>query len=125
MRTNKKILVVEDDFWLRDQLIRELEKVGYSVAGTDNALEAIDLIDEFAPNVLILDIFLPGPNGVVLLHELQSHSDLSKIPVIVCTSSSFSGNLISYLTSYGVVGVLDKTLMHPNDLTVAVRKALL
>ena len=39
-------------------------------------------------NVIILDVLLPGPNAFTLLHELQSHSDLAGIPIILCTNSA-------------------------------------
>ena len=83
----------------------------------------MDMIDKHHPHAIVLDIFMPGPNGIVLLHEMRSHSDLANIPVIVCSNSASDiphGNL----AKYGVMAVLDKTTMHPDDIVTAVRRVL-
>lgn len=119
------ILLVDDDAWLVEQFKQGLEKeLNAKVAIAPNGIEAIDMIDDRHPDVIVLDMFMPGPNGMVLLHELQSHDDLAKIPVILCSNSA-SDVRATDLTPYGVVAMLDKSTMHPEDLIVAVKKALL
>lgn len=118
------VLLVEDDKWLRDTFVDSLEKSGLQVETADHALAAIEMLDRLIPDVLVLDIFLPGPNGLLLLHEMRSHQDLGSIPAVVVTTSAehFSEE---DLEAYGVVRVLDKTVMKPGDIATAVRKALL
>jgi twitching motility two-component system response regulator PilH len=119
------ILLVEDDVWMAEQTVHNLESaLGCTVYTASNGIEAMDEIDARTPDVIVLDIFMPGPNGLVLLHELQSHTDLAKIPVIVC-SNSVADLPSKELTHYGVVNVLNKTTMHPEDLVAAVKKVLL
>ena len=48
----------------------------------------METIDRLKPNVIILDLFMPGPNGIVLLHEMQSHADLSRIPIILISNAA-------------------------------------
>ena len=119
----KTILVVEDDIWQAEQYVRTLEKAGFEASYVIHALSAIDEIDRHPPDAIVLDVFLAGPNGFVLLHELRSYSDIGNIPAILCTGSaeSITG---ADLASYGVVQVLDKASMVPEDLVVAVKKAL-
>lgn len=123
MTKGQPVLIIDDDGWLASQFERLLESAGYTVRVAANALEGMDAIDKFHPKVIVLDIFMPGPNGIVLLHEIRSHGDLAHVPVVVCTNSASDiphGNL----APYGVQQVLDKTTMHPDDIVAAVRKAL-
>lgn len=116
-------LIVEDDEWLAEQLVRTLMAAGIRSESVAHALGAIDMIDATLPDVIILDVLLAGPNAFALLHELQSHADLASIPVILCTNSAdqFSGEDIA---AYGVREVLDKAKMVPDDLVAAIKKVL-
>jgi len=118
-----RVLVIDDNEWLAKLLARRLEHGGLTVRVALNSIEALDLIDDFHPNVIILDLLMPGPNGLVLLHELQSHDDLGRIPVVVCTTSAREVTL-EQLRPYGVRLLLDKTTMQPDDIMAAVRKVL-
>ncbi len=124
MRTKRRIVVIDDDEWLVDTYTHTLAKAGYEVARAANALEAVQVIDTFQPDVIILDIFMPGPNGVALLHELQSYPDLARIPVIVVTNAARDIRH-GALTPYGVQAVLDKTAMTPEDILLAVKRVML
>jgi DNA-binding response OmpR family regulator len=120
----RSVLIIDDDGWLANEFSRRLTQAGFLVALAQNALEGIEAVDMHHPDVIILELFMPGPNGIVLLHELRSHSDLAHVPVIVCTNSAADipkGNL----TKYGASTVLDKVSMHPEDIVTAVRKVLL
>lgn len=119
----KKVLIIEDDAWLAEHYARRLEKLGYQIRQTDNGIEGIEIIDNFRPDVIILDILLPGPNGLVLLHELQSHSDLAVIPVIVC--SSIGAVPEEDMAIYGVREVIDKSSMDLDSLEVALGRVML
>ena len=120
--TRIPVVVVDDDQWLAAHIVKTLEKDGYDVRVAGNALDAMDVIDDVMPKVVILDMFMPGPNGMVLLHELQSHADLSKIPVILCSNGI--GDMPADMSHYGVRYMLDKSSMHPSDITASVKKVL-
>lgn len=120
---SQHILIIDDDQWFRALLERQLVVAKYRVTHAENGVAAMKQIDVDPPDVIILDMFMPGPDGLVLLHELQSYSDLATIPVIVCTNSA-PDVPIKTLRPYGVVRVLDKTTMMPDDVTAAVKKAL-
>lgn len=119
-----KVVVVEDDVLLAKHMIRTLNKAGYMTHYAAHALDAIDVIDDVMPDAIFLDILLTGSTGIVLLHELQSHSDLAKIPVIVCTNL-VNNTSLEELYPYGVRRVLDKATMTPSDIPAAVRGVLL
>jgi CheY-like chemotaxis protein len=74
--------------------------------------EAIDILDETKADLIVLDMFLPGGNGLQFLHELKSYDDTSNIPVIVCSANPGSFNKKS-LAAYGVLTVLSKATLTP------------
>lgn len=124
MTRARRVLLIDDDRWLGETFARTLKQADYTVDTAHNGLEGMDMIDRHQPDCIVLDLFMPGPNGIVLLHELRSHSDLAKIPVILCTNSA-SDLQIEELQHYGVARMLDKLTMTPDDLLVAVKKVLL
>ncbi len=124
MKNSQTILVIEDDPWFAEQHLRVLKKANFNTMHAPDGIAAISMFDEALPDAVVLDIFLPGPNAMVLLHEMQSHADLSMLPVIICTGSA-SDISLERLASYGVVDVLDKNTMQPGDVVSAVRRVLL
>lgn len=123
MKKPSTVLVIEDDPWFAEQHIRTLRGAGFYTRYAADGISGIAALDEELPDVMLLDLFLPGPNGLALLHEMKSYSDLSKLPLIVCTSSASSISSEA-LAPYGVVQVLDKGVMKPEDVVRAVRRAL-
>lgn len=119
----KKILVVEDDEWLAEQYERILSKNEYEIFMVNNALSAMDVLDNSKIDAIVLDILLPENTAFELLNELQSYADTGCIPVVVC--SSLAGEIsFDDIKPYGVVGILDKTVMAPNDLLLELTKIL-
>lgn len=119
----KKVLIIEDDEWLAEQFARVLEKDGIKARVSLNALSAIDEIDKFKPDVIILDLILTGSTGFVFLHELQSYTDTSKIPIILCTNLASEIDMEN-LKPYGVKRLIDKATMKPGDLSAAILSVL-
>ncbi|MDB5165424.1 MAG: response regulator BaeR [Candidatus Saccharibacteria bacterium] len=118
------VVLVEDDILLSQHFERSLTRAGHMVVTSPHALGAIKLIDETKPGAIVLDMLLTGSTALPLLHELQSHDDLARIPVIMVTSLADDMSLAT-LKPYGVTHLLDKTTMHPDDLVAAVRSASL
>ena len=118
-----RVLLVEDDTWLAELEASVLKKAGYKVEITPHALAAIELIDRFQPNIIILDVLLGGSTAFALLHELQSYDDTKKIPVVLCTNLAEQFDK-KQLEMYGVKRVIDKTTMHPSDIVAAVKAVL-
>jgi CheY-like chemotaxis protein len=123
MTKTPHVLVIEDDEWQAEQYSRTLAAAGLRTEIVPHALAAIDALDSVVPDVIVLDVLLPGPNAFAFLHELRSHTDLAGIPVILCTNSA--DQLANEdLEAYGVQRVLDKGTMMPGDLVAAVKKVL-
>lgn len=122
--TTQTVLIIEDDVWLGEQQVRLLEKAGYKTVVSLHAQAAIDAIDDTHPDVIILDMLLAGGTAMALMHELQSHGDISMIPIILCSNLAADITLKD-VAPYGVRRILDKTTMEPNDVVAAVRSMLL
>lgn len=116
-------LVVDDDPWLNDHFVGIIKSVGMEAKGVGDALAAIDQVDKRRPDVIVLDLFLPGPNGVVFIHELQSHADLANTPIIICSNSASEVG-IKELAPYGVVELLDKMTITPSELKRIVKRVV-
>lgn len=116
-----RVVIAEDDQWYGEHLARVLAQVGITSAIVGDAIAALDAIDQQQPDLVLLDVFLPGPNGFVLLHELQSHADIGQIPVVLCTQSADALSLTE-LRVYGVRALLDKTTTTPEEIIRTVKE---
>ncbi len=120
---NSKVLIVEDDAWQAEQYQRTLAKEGYDTAISPHAIDAIDKIDDYKPDVILMDVLLTGSTAFALMNELQSYGDTSKTPIILCSSIGDSLDMEN-LKQYGVRRILDKGAMHPEDIIAAIRSVL-
>lgn len=68
---NETILIVDDDVLVRDLLARFLELRGYHVRSAKNGSEALSMVTESKPDVMVLDLVMPGMNGVEVLQSLR------------------------------------------------------
>ena len=81
----KKILIIEDDATLREELRLLLENGGYAPCVTTDFENAADEAARIRPDLVLLDILLPDANGQSILRDIRSGSD---VPVIMLTSRS-------------------------------------
>jgi len=116
------ILIVEDELLLAECYQRWLASGAYDSQVVTDAQSALDALDEQRPDAILLDMLLHGANGMQLLNILQSHADLARIPVVLC-SNALSKELPE-LANYGVKIVLDKTMLTRGKLLAAVGEAL-
>ena len=87
MTDAKKILVIEDDAALFKAYQEMFKPEGITVAGAITGQEGLDLVLSEKPNVILLDIMLPGHmNGFDVLEQLQRNPDTKSIPVIILTN---------------------------------------
>lgn len=73
---NYKILIVDDEAPLRTSLKAYLEQEGYTVATAEDGISALNVARTFSPHLIILDIMLPGMNGLDVLRSLRRDSDV-------------------------------------------------
>ncbi len=81
-----RILVVEDEPAVRRMLIYNLRASGYETVAAADAEEALTLIEEVPPDLLILDWMLPGLSGLELCRRIRSRRRTARIPVVMLTA---------------------------------------
>ncbi len=79
----KQVLIVEDDSNIAELLRLYLEKEGYTVESTDNGLKAIDLYPQVKPDLVLLDLMLPGMDGWGVCRSLRQ---MGQTPIIMLTA---------------------------------------
>jgi len=79
-----RLLVVDDEENIRFLFKEELEEEGYSVDVASNGLEALDKIKQTVFDLVILDIKMPGMNGIEALNEIKNMN--KNLPVILCSA---------------------------------------
>lgn len=79
----KKVLIVEDDEFLRSLNAKRLEAEGFKVAVAVDGQSAIDLIPKEMPDLIFLDLLLPGVDGFEVLKKIKADDKTKAIPVIV------------------------------------------
>jgi type II secretory ATPase GspE/PulE/Tfp pilus assembly ATPase PilB-like protein/CheY-like chemotaxis protein len=86
------VLLVEDEDQLRRVMKDLLERDGYTVAEARDGVQALDQVDRVAPDVIILDLNLPGLDGYSVLTQLRSRPSTRSIPVMVLTAKGDEDN---------------------------------
>lgn len=82
------VLLVEDEPAQREVLAYNLEAEGFGVAKAETGDDALLMVDETQPDVIILDWMLPGVSGIEICRRLKSNTVTRKIPVIMLTARS-------------------------------------
>lgn len=91
------IWCVEDDPGIREIELYALKSTGFEARGFDNGASMLSAIEETLPDLIILDIMLPGDDGIQILKELKSSSRASDVPVIMATAKGMEYDKIQGL----------------------------
>lgn len=116
IKIKKNILVVDDDTEIQIFIHKVLTNFGYNVLLTKNTEEALSLIIEYVPHLVLLDINLIDEFGFSLLDKMQGLNLLDKINVIMISSDS-SKQAIMMSRKYGVQGYLIKPFNNQTIIT--------
>ena len=82
------IYCVEDDISIRDLMIYTLKMAGFEAKGFSEAKSFYSALEEAPPELVILDIMLPGEDGISVLRRLRADSRFSSLPVIMATAKN-------------------------------------
>ncbi|MCU9846833.1 phosphate regulon transcriptional regulator PhoB [Defluviimonas sp. WL0024] len=88
------VLVVEDEPAQREVLIYNLEAEGFRVAQADNGEEALLLVAEEAPDLIVLDWMLPNVSGIEVCRRLKSRPETRAVPIIMLSARSEEVDLV-------------------------------
>ena len=82
----RRILLVEDNDSSREMLTRRLRKNGYEVLTAINGQEALDMVRQDAPDLVLLDMMLPVMDGWTAVREMRADAAIRHIPVVALTA---------------------------------------
>lgn len=86
MKKLKKVLIIEDDRVLVEALRTEFEDSGFEVSVFLEGEGAYEEVIKVKPDIIILDLVLPGVHGFDILKSIKSNEEIKKIPVIIATN---------------------------------------
>lgn len=89
-RDGKRILVVDDEPRMINFIRMNLELEGSKILSAKNGLEALDQVRRHNPDLILLDIMMPGMNGFEVCQALRQDAQLYKIPVVMLTAMESS-----------------------------------
>lgn len=81
-----KILLIDDNLSLTTLLSRALDRFGYEAYSENNSVNAMNSIRSINPDLIVLDLMMPGKNGVEIYSELMADKVNSQTPVIMLTA---------------------------------------
>ncbi len=111
------ILIVEDDSQIGDLIEFTLNNAGYSTVKFDNANDALIYLNINKPDLIVLDLMLPGLQGEDFIRFVKNKEDLKKIPILIVTAKSHD-DLFAKLLNEGA----DDFLVKPFSIKVLVAK---
>src|SRR5262245_50612287 len=116
-----RILVIDDEAAIRDSLRMTLEYAGYEFIGAATGQEGLALAEREAPDIVLLDIKMPGMDGMDVLSRLRQMSET--IPVVMISGHGTTSTAVEAIKR-GAADFLDKPVASTDLLLVSIRNAL-
>ena len=82
----KRVLIVDDDRNLRKIIQTNLEVAGYNVVVAGDGVEAMRVLDSLRPDLIVLDVMMPGMDGYEVAKRIRSHPGNARMPIIMLTA---------------------------------------
>jgi len=119
----KTILIIEDDKFLRELIARKLHGEDFEVSEAVDGEEGIKKIKEGKPDLILLDLILPGIDGFEVLSRMKKESTLASIPVIILSNLGQKDDVEKGL-KMGAVDYLIKAHFTPGEIIDKIKAAL-
>jgi DNA-binding response OmpR family regulator len=116
------VLIVDDEIGALTLIGIMLERGGFNVLKARDAKAALALLDEHQPDLIILDVMMPGMDGIELCHVIRGRVDTGKIPVLILSARGDAESIIRGIEA-GANDYLPKPILH-HDLVSKVRSML-
>lgn len=119
--TGKKVMWVEDDKFLNDLIAQKLSLCGCKLFHAEDGESAIPIAAKEKPDVIMLDLLLPGMNGFEILQAIKANPDSKDIPILVLSNFSQQGDL-DRCKKLGAVNFLVKASVTLDEIVGEIRK---
>ena len=121
---NKKVFIVEDDILYKDILSTKLSITGAIIIHAENGIDALTEIPKSIPDVILLDLLLPGEvDGFGVLEKIKNDPKLKSIPVIIISNLSETKDLERGMR-LGAYRYLVKSMLNLNEIPEYIESAL-
>ena len=87
------VLIADDDTDIRDLVKFKLEQAGFEVTAVDNGLAALSSARVKPPDLVVLDVMMPGMSGIDVCRELRRNRDTTTLPIILLTARAQQGDV--------------------------------
>lgn len=122
-KSGTKVMVVEDDKFIADLLVKKLSLSGAIVTYVNNGEDVLKTLEGNIPNIIVLDVLLPGMDGFTVLGKIRSDERLKMIPVIFLSNMQ-SKEDVERGARLGAENFLIKSMLTINEILEEVRKVL-
>ena len=106
-RKKSKILIIEDEDTTAAVLSEFLELRGYEILWSKDGIDGLEKVFQVSPDLVLLDLMIPGMNGLDVLLEIKSKTQTQSIPVVVCSAVDRINGLDSW-AKWGALAYLSK-----------------
>jgi two-component system cell cycle response regulator DivK len=129
----KTILYIEDNLHNRRLVRKILQRRGYTIVEAEDGITGLNMVRELKPPLVLLDIGLPGMDGLELLSRIKADTGLRGIPVIAVTASAMQGDRERFLEAgcddyiskpIQVMELINKVAIHSGNNGKALRRIL-
>jgi DNA-binding response OmpR family regulator len=124
MNIKKKILIIEDEKALLKALEKRIKDQSYEVLTATNGEDGLKMIEEFKPDLVILDLILPKIPGEQILKEMNENGLIEKIPVLVVSNKADAANAQNCLKMWKAKDYLVKSDNSLEEITDKINKLL-
>lgn len=122
-KMTKKVAIVEDDIAIAQMYRIKFESEGYNVETAENGIIGLEMIDDFRPDIVLLDLMMPEMNGDEMLAKLRKLDWAKDLPVIILTNMGES-EAPSTLKDLNVDSYIVKAEMTPKQVADLVKTKL-
>ncbi|MCI0565688.1 response regulator [bacterium] len=121
--TQKKILIVEDELSFQTVLHDRLAHEGYGIFQARSGVDALRIIAEEKPDLILLDLALPGEDGIEVLREMRKREASARIPIIIISNLTES-SMGKKARQYDIFDYIEKSNLSLEDVVGKVKRAL-
>ena len=97
LMNGKSVLIVEDEGDIRELVQYNLEKEGFRVSVAETAEKGLEILENSQPDLLLLDIMLPGMDGLEVCRFLKSGKETSNVPIIMMSARGEESDIVAGL----------------------------
>jgi len=118
------ILIADDDEFLTSICSKTFEQAGYRTSTANDGHQVIEQLNREKPDLVLLDLMLPGIDGIGVLKFIRSRKELEGLPVFIVSNSTYFSGMVQDAWSEGATKFIRKGEFSPKGLVDEVRKTI-